>query len=278
MTDEAFLNDDLVALRKELGLTQQGMADQFDMALRSYQSIEAGDSEYRFIHRLAAERVALAIAADKKDPALAPAPVRQDALELVRVGQLLKNPAFSWDVEKDAQPPQTRSDKQDTRFKAAYAVVGELVLLATALDHQLNHVLMQVLPLADSPMLEAVVATLDTARKIEMLKARAKHIAQPTWRKPVVSYLDKLETISRWRNIACHTVLIPDSKHDAVFAPAAAAKLLKNLDLEEPTSRRIPINELKSAITLGESALGDGENLVGIFKKMNDARVQRFGK
>jgi hypothetical protein len=73
-------------------------------------------------------------------------------------------------------------------------------------------------------------------------------------------------------------VLIPDSKHDAVFAPAAAAKLLKNLDLEEPTSRRIPINELKSAITLGESALGDGENLVGIFKKMNDARVQRFGK
>jgi transcriptional regulator with XRE-family HTH domain len=278
MTDEAFLNDDLVALRKELGLTQQGMADQFDMALRSYQSIEAGDSEYRFIHRLAAERVALAVAADKKDPTLAPAPVRQDALELVRVGQLLKNPAFSWDGGKDAQPLQAGPDKQDTRFKAAYAVVGELVLLATALDHQLNHVLMQVLPLTDSPMLEAVVATLDTARKIEMLKARAKHIAQPTWRKPVVSYLDKLETISRWRNIACHTVLIPDDRHGAVFAPAAAAKLLKNLDLEEPTSRRIPITELKSAITLGESALGDGENLVENFKKMNDARVQRFGK
>jgi transcriptional regulator with XRE-family HTH domain len=278
MTDEAFLNDDLVALRKELGLTQQGMADRFDMALRSYQSIEAGDSEYRFIHRLAAERVALAIAADKKDPMLAPAPVRQDALELVRVGQLLKNPTFSWDGKKDEGPLQPGPDKQDAHFKAAYAVVGELVLLATALDHQLNHVLMQVLPLTDSPMLEAVVATLDTARKIEMLKARAKHIAQPMWRKPVVSYLDKLETISRWRNIACHTALIPDSKHGAVFVPAAAAKLLKNLDIEEPTSRRIPIIELKSAITLGESALGDGENLVGNFKKVNDARVQRFGK
>jgi hypothetical protein len=127
-------------------------------------------------------------------------------------------------------------------------------------------------------MLEAVVATLDTGRKIEMIKARSKYIAQPTWRKPVASYLDKLERISKWRNIACHTPLIPDSKHGAVFAPTAAAKLLKNLDVQESTSRRIPVGELKSAIELGSSALGDGENLIENFKKMNAARVSRFGK
>src|SRR5713226_464276 len=62
MADETFLKEDLISLRKDLGLTQQGMADQLDMALRSYQSIEAGDSEYRAIHRLAAERVALMVA------------------------------------------------------------------------------------------------------------------------------------------------------------------------------------------------------------------------
>jgi transcriptional regulator with XRE-family HTH domain len=277
MTDEAFLNDDLVALRKELGLTQQGMADKFDMAIRSYQSIEAGESEYRYIHRLAAERVALSVAVDKKDPSLVPAPVRQDALELVRLGQLLQNPAYRWNAGYDAQP-QAAPDQKQSDFRAAYAVVGEIVLLATALDHQLNHVVMQVLALTDSPMLEAVVATLDTIRKIEMVKARSKHIAQPTWRKPVVSYLDKLERISKWRNIACHTPLIPDSKHGAVFAPTAAAKLLKNLDLQEPTSRRIPVAELESAIKLGSSALGDGENLIENFKKMNDARAIRLGK
>ena len=32
---------------------QQGMADKFDMALRSYQSLESGESEYRYIHRVA---------------------------------------------------------------------------------------------------------------------------------------------------------------------------------------------------------------------------------
>src|SRR5260370_37771931 len=70
MTDEKFLKEDLVNLRKELGLTQQEMADRLDMALRGYQGIEAGESEYRYIQRLAAERGALAIAADKMAPRL----------------------------------------------------------------------------------------------------------------------------------------------------------------------------------------------------------------
>jgi transcriptional regulator with XRE-family HTH domain len=271
------VNGDLVALRKDLGLTQQGMADKFDMALRSYQSLESGESEYRYIHRLAAERVALSVAVDKKDPSFVPVPVRNDALELVRLGQLLGNPAYRWKAGDDPQP-ETASAGNNSGFKAAYAVVGEIVLLATALDHQLNHVLMQILSLTDSPMLEAVIATLDTSRKIEMVKARSKHIAQPTWRKPVTTYVDMLERISKWRNIACHTPLIPDAKHGAVFAPTAAAKLLKNLDVQDPTSRRIPYGELKAVVELGGAALGAGENLIENFKKMNEARTTRYGK
>lgn len=278
MSNEAFLKDDLIDLRKELGLTQQEMAAQLDMALRSYQSIEAGESEYRYIHRLAAERIALAIAADKKAPMLAPQPVRDDAIELVRVGRLTGNPAFHKARHQDDADSDKAADDRDARFRAAYGVVGELVLLTTALDHQLNHVLIQVLHLAESPMLEAVVATLDTVRKIEILKERSKYIAQSNWQKPVLTYVDKLERVSRWRNIACHTPLIPDKKQGAVFAPAAAAKLLKTLQLgKEPIAKRIPIDDLKSAIKLGESALGDGLNLVENFQKLNDERKKRFG-
>jgi hypothetical protein len=86
------------------------------------------------------------------------------------------------------------------------------------------------------------------------------------------------ERISKWRNIACHTPLIPDAKHGAVFAPTAAAKLLKTLDVQDPISRRIPYAELKAALELGGTALGAGENLIENFKKMNDARFKRFGK
>jgi transcriptional regulator with XRE-family HTH domain len=277
MSDETFLKEDLVQLRKGLGLTQQEMADHLGMALRAYQAIEAGESEYRYIHRLAAERVALAIAADRKSPKLAPDPVRDDAIELVRVGHLTGNPAYSWEGGRAPSAAQTVKDGGDTKFRAAYAVVGEFLLLTNALDYQLNHVLIQVLPLTDSAMLEAVIASLDTAAKIEILKERSTHIAQPNWRKPVLSYLEKLEHISQWRNIACHTALVPDAKHGAVFAVVAAAKLLKSMQIgEEPTTRRIPIAELKSAITLGESALGEGQNLIENFQKFNAERVKRL--
>src|ERR1700747_2213882 len=191
--DGVFLKEDLIELRKDLRLTQQEMAEKLDIALRAYQAIEVGESDYRYIHRLAAERVALMIAADKKDPTLVPAAVRDDAIEVVRVGKLLGNPAYSGDTAKDAPTPKIADDK----FRAAYAVVGELILLTTALDHQLNHVSMQVLHLTDSPMLESGVATLDMARKIEILKERSKHIAKVNWRKPVLDYLDKLERISK---------------------------------------------------------------------------------
>jgi len=275
---DTFLKQDLINLRKELGLTQQQMADQLDMALRAYQAIEAGESEYRFVHRLAAERVALAIAADTKEPALAPQSVRDDAVEVVRVGLLTGNPAFKAAVEAGKSPPSDEK-RSNAHFQAAYATVGELVLIATALDHQLNHVLMQVLSLAESPMLESVVATLDIARKIEMLKARSKHIAKPDWSKPLLAYLEKLEKVSRWRNIACHTALIPDSTHGAVFAPAAAAKLLKSLQFgDKPTSRRIPIAEIAAATKIAERALGDGQNIIENFQRLNVARLKKFGK
>lgn len=83
MTDETFIKEDLINLRGELRLSQQEMADKLGMALCSYQAIESGESGYRYIHRLAAERVALMIAADKKDISLAPRSVRDDAIELV---------------------------------------------------------------------------------------------------------------------------------------------------------------------------------------------------
>lgn len=273
MGEENFLKDDLIGLRNSLGLTQQEMAEKLGLALRSYQAIEAGESPYRYIHRLAAERVALMLAVDKQQPTLAPDSVRRDAVELVRLGQLSGHPAFRTSESSSAMG----SLKDDAAFKSSFGAIGELVLMASALDFQLNHVLMQVLHLVDSPMLEPVVATLDAARKVEMLKARAKFVSQPDWRKPVAAYLDKVETVWKWRNLAAHTPLIPDGKHGAVFAPAAASKLLKNLKLEHPTAERTPVSTIREATKIGEHALAEGENIIQNFRRLNQAREERFG-
>jgi transcriptional regulator with XRE-family HTH domain len=275
MTESQFLKEDLVELRNSLGLTQQQMAGYLDMALRSYQAIEAGESTYRLIHRLAAERVALMVAADTGRPLLAPPTVRRDAVDLVSLGQREGHPAFQI---PDSNSSNAKPSEDGTAFTASYKLVGELVLLANALEYQLNHVLMQVLHLTESPMLEPVIATLDVVRKIEMLKVRSKHIAQHNWRKPLAGYLDKLEAVWKLRNLACHTPLIPDSKHGAVFAPAAAAKLLKTLRLENSSIERTPISKIKEGIAIGEHALGEGQTIVENFQRLNSEREKRFGK
>jgi DNA-binding XRE family transcriptional regulator len=275
MVEDKFLKEDLIDLRNSLGLTQQEMAGHLDLALRSYQAIESGESAYRLIHRLAAERVALMIAVDTQRPMLVPASVRRDAVDLVGLGQQEGHPAFQI---SDINSPGPHVSSDDTAFTASYRTVGELVLIANALEYQLNHVLMQVLHLTESPMLEPVIATLDVVRKIEMLKVRSKHISQQGWRKPLARYLDKLEGVWKWRNLACHTPLVPDAKHGAVFAPAAAAKLLKTLRLEESSVERTPIGKIRLAIAAAEHALGEGQNIIQNFQRLNAEREKRFGK
>jgi transcriptional regulator with XRE-family HTH domain len=125
MADEKYLKEDLIELRKELGLTQREMADRLHMALRSYQAIEGGESEYRFIHRLAAERVALMIAVEKKDPMLAPLSLRQDAIELVRVGELTGNRVFGRNRKSGASHAQAAENAGNAQFRAAYGVSAQ---------------------------------------------------------------------------------------------------------------------------------------------------------
>jgi hypothetical protein len=223
--------------------------------------------------------VALALAVDRGEPDLAPTPLREDAIELVRLGKATGNPAYNIDSGNEASSPKITEKVQNAKFKAAYGVVGELILITTALDYQLNHIMIQVVHLTQSPMLEPVIATLDMNPKIEMLRARSKHIRQLNWRNSVLTHLEKLERISRWRNIAAHTALIPDEEQGAVFAPAAAAKLLRSFQIDEkPIANRIPVSDLKPVIKLAESALYDGQNIVKNFVNLNAERTKRFGK
>lgn len=74
---------DLKALRITLGLTQAEMAERIGLGSRAYQALEAGEAAIRPIHINAAERAALAIAVERRQPMLAPANIRSEALDLV---------------------------------------------------------------------------------------------------------------------------------------------------------------------------------------------------
>jgi hypothetical protein len=165
---------------------------------------------------------------------------------------------------------------KDPEWREAFAMVGELVLLASALDHQLNHVTIAVLHLEKSPMLEPVVATLDPSRKVEILKARSKHIAQKDWKKSIERYLDKVERVLKARNIACHSPLIKNDR-GFEFAPPAASKLLKSLDLAKPSLyRRSGLKDAEEAISVAEGALRDGESILHNFTRVS-AELKKRG-
>ena len=76
---------ELVALRRNLALTQAKMAKRMGLSHRGYQDIEGSVSKVRPIHVAAAERAALTLAVERGNPMLAPAGVRRQALELARL-------------------------------------------------------------------------------------------------------------------------------------------------------------------------------------------------
>jgi hypothetical protein len=156
----------------------------------------------------------------------------------------------------------------------SFALVGELVLISNALDHLLNEVLIEVLNLVRSTMLLPVIATLDPVRKIEILKARAKHIDNLDWRKGVSSFVDKVERVFRYRNLACHTQPILTG-NKWTLQPFAAAKILKEIDVGEKRFKPTPFEELKGAISTAEAALGSGVNLIENFKRLNAELAKR---
>jgi hypothetical protein len=165
---------------------------------------------------------------------------------------------------------------QDTEWREVLGRLGELVSLASALDYQLNHVTIEILVLAKSPMIEAVVATLDPPRKIEILKGYIKHIRNHEWRKATEKYLDRVEKVMRARNIACHQT-ITRKEGAFIFTAPAAAKLLKSLRLDKkPRVEWQKANDIFDSISTAEQALGLGQNLIENFQRMNSERQRRL--
>ena len=160
--------------------------------------------------------------------------------------------------------------------REAYATVGELILIANTLDHRLNKTVCVVLDLGDAAMLEGVIATIDTNRKIEILKEWAKHFRNADWRKTLTGFLGKVEDVMRERNVAAHSRLF--SKDETwVLRGTAAAKVLKRLHGGE-TALEIPMARLRGAISKGEAALAQFDAIHENFARVHAARRAKFGQ
>lgn len=94
------------------------------------------------------------------------------------------------------------ADELIHKFSAA---VGELVLWANSVDHQLNQALMLSLVLPEHPFVEPIVAQLEPRAKAELLKKRARLITgHDAWREGILRWAKRAEKVQANRNIVAH--------------------------------------------------------------------------
>lgn len=159
----------------------------------------------------------------------------------------------------------------------AYSVVGELVLIASALDSQLNKICIATLDLKASVLLEPAIGSIDSARKIEILKTYASKLKAAGWKKGIIKHAEAVENINRWRNIAAHSVISFHRGRVALISPAAA-KLLRSIDIASKSASKVDLEDLEQAIRRAEAALGSGENLLKNLERVNQERDRRRSK
>jgi hypothetical protein len=149
-----------------------------------------------------------------------------------------------------------------------YAIVGELVMVASAIDFQLTQIVIEACHLGRSAMIHSVVATLDPSRKVELLKERSKAIPRgKKYRDNLELYCDLAEAVAAQRNIACHsTPVLADGNW--TFKPMAAAKLLKSMRQGKDGSPAT-IRDFLEAIRKGERAFAVGVDLVENFSRLS---------
>lgn len=173
--------------------------------------------------------------------------------------------------------PENDTVTTEAAAREGYELVGELVLLTCLLDRQLSLLLIEVFHLGNAVAIEPMIATLDISRKIEILKERRKHIKAIDWKKTLEKYCDMLERVVKFRNIAAHSVPCFDGK-EWTFRPNAAAKLLKNIDLDSKKVKTIGVSELIPVIEVGREALQRGEGLLMNFRRVHEEYRKRHPK
>jgi hypothetical protein len=158
--------------------------------------------------------------------------------------------------------------------REAFAIVGELVLVTTALDSLVNRIVIELLNLGTSGLLEPVVATLESNRKIEIIKERASLIANPEWKRHVRKFAKRTEQVAAYRNMAAHWRLTTATP--LKLKPFAAAKMFKNLDLTKKQLAGCAITDLQPIIQLARRLLiEDGPNLIENLKRANAELAKR---
>ena len=154
------------------------------------------------------------------------------------------------------------------------AAIGELILWANMIDGQLNKAMICALSLPEHPMIESVVAQLDPRPKAELLKKRARFIANVDWRNGIRRWVERAEKVNSYRNyVAHHAIRVKAGK--ITFHSDQLGKILEKLNLNNKVfeiAEGKGIKDVKEWIEYAKKVITEGDNvLINLDRVRTDA-------
>jgi hypothetical protein len=154
--------------------------------------------------------------------------------------------------------------------------VGKLVLWASAIDAQLTKAVIRICRLTETPMLGPIVAELDARAKVEILRARTKHIKIAAWRMGMTRWVNKAEKVNRYRNtVAHHQVALMDGQL-TLYSPQAR-KLLKRIKDLKPTPAKT-VDDINRWVEAAIDAYAQGQNVLANLDRYAEHVAKRQAK
>ena len=151
------------------------------------------------------------------------------------------------------------ADELIQKFSAA---IGELILWANSVDHQLNQAIMLLLVLPEHAFIEPIVAQLDTRKKSELLKKRARFIAEKNeWRISIIRWTKRVEKVQANRNVVAHHQL-RFVKNKPVLFSSQLEKLLDSITPEMKPAPERGLPEMLRWIEHAKQTFEEGQNVV----------------
>lgn len=109
-------------------------------------------------------------------------------------------------------------------------------------------------------MLEPIVAELDARAKVEILRARSKHITTAAWSKGIARWVDKAEKVNGYRNtVAHHQVAVNEGQ--LILHSAQARKLLKRIKDLKPIPAKT-VDDIRRWVEAAKDAYRQGQNVL----------------
>ena len=152
------------------------------------------------------------------------------------------------------------TDAEEAKMKEFCAAVGELILWANLIDHQLNQALIAVLALPEHPFIEPIVAQLDARPKAELLKKRVKFLpAGNDWRKRIRAWVERAEKANSNRNIVAHHRVAVDGEGGITLVSSQLTKVFDAITPDMKPAPKRGLAEVREWVRHAQAAADEGQ-------------------